>query len=74
MIYLELDELLAVLATLQFLNTNGLDLDLAPAEEVHSTIVQVAAENIAHEDIADWIRVRMVPLEGVERRSSMQIS
>ena len=34
---------IAVLATLQFLNSNGFDLDLSPTEESFETVVQVAS-------------------------------
>ena len=56
---------IAVLATLQFLNSNGHDLDLSPNEEAFKTVVQVASGNLAQEDLTDWIRDRMGPLEDV---------
>ncbi len=52
----------AVLATLQFLNTNGYDLDLVPAEEAYHTIVKVASGNLSVDDLTDWIRDRIKPL------------
>ena len=52
---------IAVLSTLQFLNENGQDLDLSPAEETFKTVVQVASGNLALEDLTDWIRDRMGP-------------
>ena len=52
----------AVLATLQFLNQNGLDLDLLPAEEAFKIVVQVASGHLSLEDLADWIRDRIGPL------------
>ena len=52
----------AVLATLQFLNTNGYDLDLSPVEEAYTTVVQVASGTPSVEDLTDWIRHRMTPL------------
>ena len=52
----------AVLATLQFLNTNGYDLDLSPVEEAYTTVVQVASGTLSVEDLTDWIRHRMTPL------------
>ncbi len=52
----------AVLATLQFLNTNGCDLDLLPVEEAYKTIVKVASGNLSVDDLTDWIRDRIKPL------------
>lgn len=52
----------AVLATLQFLNANGYDLDLSPVEEAYKTVVQVASGNLSVDDLTDWIRHRMTPL------------
>ena len=52
----------AVLATLQFLNTNGYDLDLLPVEEAYKTIVKVASGNLSVDDLTDWIRDRIKPL------------
>ena len=56
----------AVLATLQFLNTNGLDLDLSPAEEAFDTVVGVASGTLTLEALTDWIRDRTGPLEPAE--------
>ncbi len=53
----------AVLATLQFLNVNGLDLDLSPPEDSFKTIVQVASGGIELEDLAAWIRDRVSELD-----------
>ena len=53
----------AVLATLQFLNANGFDLDLSPAEEAFKAAVGVASGSLALEDLTDWIQERMGPLE-----------
>ena len=50
---------IAVLATLQFLNANGNDLDLLPVEEAYKTVVQVASGNLSVEDLTDWIRHRI---------------
>ena len=50
---------IAVLATLQFLNMNGLDIDLSPVEESFNTVVQVASGNLALEDLTTWIRDRI---------------
>ena len=52
----------AVLAALQFLNANGYDLDLLPAEEAYKTVIQVASGNLSADDLTDWIRRRMTPL------------
>lgn len=52
---------IAVLATLQFLNKNGLDLDLLPAEEAFKTVVNVASGHLSLEDLTDWIRDRIGP-------------
>ena len=52
----------AVLATLQFLNTNGYDLDLVPVEEAYKTIVKVASGNLSVDDLTDWITDRIKPL------------
>lgn len=53
---------IALLATLQFLNANELDLNLLPVEETYKTIVQVASGNISMEDLTNWIRDRIKPL------------
>ena len=53
---------IAVLSTLQFLNANGHDLDLSPAEEAYKAVVQVASGNLSVDDLTDWIRNRMAPL------------
>ena len=50
---------IAVLATLQFLNMNGLDMDLSPVEESFKTVVQVASGNFSLEDLTTWIRDRI---------------
>ena len=52
----------AVLATLQFLNTNGYDLDLLPVEDAYNTIVQVASGSLSVDDLTDWITDRITPL------------
>ena len=52
---------IAVLSTLQFLNKNGLDLDLHPAEEAFKTVVHVASGHLSLEDLTDWIRDRIEP-------------
>ena len=53
---------IAVLATLQFLNANNSDLDLLPVEEAYETVVEVASGNLSLDDLTDWIRDRMKPL------------
>ena len=52
----------ALLTTLQFLNTNGYDLDLSPVEDAYKTVVQVASGNLSVDDLTDWIRRRMTLL------------
>ncbi len=49
----------AVLATLQFLNTNGVDLNLSPLEEAFETIVAVASGSLTLVDLTSWIRKRL---------------
>lgn len=53
---------IAVLATLQFLNSNGLDLDLTPVEEAFKTVIRVAAGDLPLEDLTAWIRGRLETL------------
>ncbi len=50
---------IAVLATLQFLNSNGLDLDLAPVEEAFTTVIQVASGDLSLEELTAWIGGRL---------------
>ena len=50
---------IAVLATLQFLNSNGLDLDLAPVEEAFTTVIQVASGDLSLEEFTAWIGGRL---------------
>ncbi len=49
----------AVLATLQFLNLNGLDLNLAPPEEAYKMIAAVAAGTATLDDLTTWIAGRL---------------
>lgn len=49
----------AVLATLQFLNCNGHDLDLQPPEEAYKTIAGVAAGTITLDDPTVWMTGRI---------------
>lgn len=51
-----------MLAALQFLNMNGLDLDLMPPEEVYKTIAGVAAGTVTVEALTTWITARLEPL------------
>lgn len=53
---------IAVLATLQFLNSNGLDLDLTPVEEAFKTVIQVASGDLPLEELTAWIRGRLANL------------
>ena len=50
---------IAVLATLQFLNSNGLDLDLAPVGEAFRTVIQVASGDLTLEELTAWIQGRL---------------
>ena len=50
---------IAVLATLHFLNSNGCDLNLSPAEESFKIVVQVASGNLSLEDLTVWIGDRL---------------
>ena len=52
----------AVLATLQFLNMNGYDLDLAPPHEAYVTISGVAAGTVTVEDLTSWVADRLEKL------------
>ncbi len=54
----------AVLATMQFLNMNGHDLNLSPPEETFKTVVGVAAGHISRDDLTAWIRARLEALDG----------
>ena len=49
----------AVLAALQFLNVNGLDVDLDPPEEAYKMIAGVAAGTIGLETLTPWIASRL---------------
>jgi death-on-curing protein len=51
----------ALLAMLTFLSVNGHDLD-ASDEEVLTTMLALAAGRLAEQDLAGWIRARIVPL------------
>jgi death-on-curing protein len=52
----------AVLATLQFLNLNGRDLNLRPPEEAYKVIAGVAAGSTTLESLTSWITSRMEPM------------
>jgi death-on-curing protein len=52
----------AVLATLQFLNVNGLDLNLSPPEEAYKVIAGVAAGTVTLEVLTSWIAARLEPM------------
>lgn len=49
----------ALLAALQFLNLNGVDLDLAPPEEAYKTIAGVAAGTVSLDSLTTWIAGRL---------------
>lgn len=51
----------AILATLQFLNLNGHDLDLNPPEESYETIAGVASGAVSLDALAQWIADRLKP-------------
>lgn len=50
---------IAVLATLQFLNRNGLDLDLEPPEEAYKMIAGTAAGTVTLAELTAWIAERL---------------
>ena len=50
---------IAVLATLQYLNSNGLDLDLAPVADAFRTVIRVASGDLPLEELTAWIRGRL---------------
>ncbi len=52
----------AVLAALQFLNVNGLDLNLSPPEEAYKMIAGVAAGGVPLEVLTSWITARLEPM------------
>lgn len=52
----------AVLAALQFLNVNGLDLDLTPPEEAYKMIAGVAAGTLTLEALTTWMAGRLEPM------------
>lgn len=49
----------AVLAALQFLNLNGLDLDLTPPEEAYKMIAGVAVGTVELDTLTTWIAGRL---------------
>lgn len=49
----------AVLATLQFLNMNGYDIDLAPPENAYKVIAGVAAGTVSLDELTNWISERL---------------
>lgn len=55
----------ALLATLQFLNSNGHDLDLDPPEKAYEMIAGTAAGTVTLEDFTAWIAERMTELGDV---------
>lgn len=54
---------IAVLATLQFLNRNGRDLDLRPPEKAYEMIAGTAAGTVSLEDLTSWIADRTTGLD-----------
>ena len=53
----------AALATLQFLNMNGYDLDLAPPEDAYKVIAGVAAGSVSLDELTTWISERLGSLD-----------
>lgn len=51
-----------MLAALQFLNVNGLDLDLTPPEEAYKMIAGVAAGTLTLEALTTWMAGRLEPM------------
>jgi death-on-curing protein len=54
----------AVLAALQFLNRNGLDLDLDPPEDAYKMIAGVAAGSESLAVLTEWLRERLGKIDG----------
>jgi death on curing protein len=52
----------AVLAALQFLNVNGLDLNLSPPEEAYKMIAGVTAGAVTLDVLTAWISARVEPM------------
>lgn len=52
----------AVLATLLFLNLNGMDLDLTPPEEAYKIIAGVAAGTVTLDALTTWMAKRLEPM------------
>ena len=50
-----------VLSTLLFLQFNGYDLDLSDVDDVLTIVIELAAGNVEQDELAVWIRQRMVP-------------
>lgn len=50
---------IAILTTLQFLNSNSHDLDLEPPEDAYKTIEGVAAGTVSLEALTAWIATRL---------------
>ena len=48
----------AILASVHFLNMNGLDIDMSPPDEVYDMIVHVASGSTDVDVLTDWIRTR----------------
>lgn len=53
----------AVLATLQFLNQNGRDLDLTPPEKAYEIIAGTAAGTVTLEELTSWVTDQMRDLD-----------
>ncbi len=63
MSFIDGNKRVAVLATLQFLNQNGRDLDLTPPEKAYEMIAGTAAGTVSLEDLTVWIADRTTGLD-----------
>jgi death on curing protein len=59
--FLDGNKRIALIATLQFLNLNGIDLDLDPAEEAYEVIAGAAAGDVTQDKLTEWIAARLRP-------------
>jgi death on curing protein len=61
--FIDRNKRVAVLATLQFLNRNGQDLDLTPPEKAYEMIAGTAAGTVTLDELTSWITERMRDLD-----------
>lgn len=59
--FLDGNKRISVLATLQFLNRNGQDLDLEPPEEAYDVITRAASGELELAKLTEWVAARMHP-------------